>query len=138
MRSPHDALPRQGPAFRCFEGIIDGMWQGATPARLPSPVAACRGLLPAGAGCLIGREPLMRWAPPRAQALRQLLLQSSLSASGRPCPTAELVLYAAHRPGPARAGTDRPALAAGDWVLCDRFTGSTGGLPALRPLPQAG
>jgi dTMP kinase len=54
--------------------------------------------------------------------LRDLLLHRSTAA--QPVPMAELLLYAADRAQHV-AKVIRPALDRGDWVLCDRFTGST-------------
>lgn len=77
------------------------------------------GLLPAGARLLISREP---GGTPFGQAVRQLLLHPAEAAA--PCSTSELLLYAADRAQHVQT-LIRPALAAGHWVLCDRFSGST-------------
>lgn len=91
------------------------------------------GLLPEGATVLCSREP---GGTALGQALRQLLLHPPDGSA--PCPSAELLLYAADRAQHVET-VIRPALAAGEWVLSDRFTGSTAayqgdgrGLPALR------
>jgi dTMP kinase len=77
------------------------------------------GLMPAGARLLTSREP---GGTPLGRALRELLLHPPAGAS--PCSDAELLLYAADRAQHV-AQVIRPALEAGDWVLCDRFSGST-------------
>jgi len=77
------------------------------------------GLMPPGARLLTSREP---GGTPLGRALRELLLHSPADAS--PCSDAELLLYAADRAQHV-AQVIRPALEAGDWVLCDRFSGST-------------
>ena len=56
------------------------------------------------------------------QALRALLLSPPEEAA--PASLSELLLYAADRAQHVEECL-QPALAAGDWVLCDRFTGST-------------
>jgi dTMP kinase len=77
------------------------------------------GLLPPGARLIRTREP---GATPLGQALRQLLLHADDAQA--PCPSAELLLYAADRAQHVQT-VILPALAAGHWVLSDRFTGST-------------
>jgi dTMP kinase len=77
------------------------------------------GLLPSGARVVVSREP---GGTALGQALRALLLQPPGEAA--PAPRAELLLYAADRAQHVETVL-RPALERGDWVLCDRFTGST-------------
>jgi dTMP kinase len=77
------------------------------------------GLMPAGARLTVTREP---GGTPLGLELRQMLLHPPQGAE--PCSTSELLLYAADRAQHVEQ-TIRPALAGGDWVLCDRFTGST-------------
>ena len=77
------------------------------------------GLLPPSARLIVTREP---GGTNLGQALRKLLLHPR--AAVQPAPTAELLLYAADRAQHV-AEVIRPALDRGDWVLCDRFTGST-------------
>jgi len=77
------------------------------------------GLLPPGARVVVSREP---GATALGQALRELLLHPPGEAI--PVPRAELLLYAADRAQHVETVL-RPALERGDWVLCDRFTGST-------------
>jgi dTMP kinase len=77
------------------------------------------GLLPPGARVVVSREP---GGTALGQALRELLLHPPDGAA--PVPRAELLLYAADRAQHVETVL-RPALDAGDWVLCDRFTGST-------------
>ncbi len=77
------------------------------------------GLMPNGAQLVVTREP---GGTALGVSLRQLLLHPPPDAD--PEPTAELLLYAADR----AQHVDRviqPALERGDWVLSDRFTGST-------------
>jgi dTMP kinase len=77
------------------------------------------GLMPPGAQLVVSREP---GGTALGQALRDLLLHPPGEAA--PVPRAELLLYAADRAQHV-ATVLWPALDAGDWVLCDRFTGST-------------
>ena len=77
------------------------------------------GLMPPGAQLVTTCEP---GGTALGQALRELLLHPP--ATVQPAPTAELLLYAADRAQHV-AKVIRPALDAGHWVLCDRFTGST-------------
>ncbi len=77
------------------------------------------GLLAPGASLVVTREP---GGTALGQALRELLLHPPGEAT--PDPLAELLLYAADRAQHVRQRIE-PALAAGDWVLSDRFVGST-------------
>jgi dTMP kinase len=77
------------------------------------------GLLPPGARVIVSREP---GGTALGQALRELLLHPPGETA--PVPRAELLLYAADRAQHVETVL-RPALERGDWVLCDRFTGST-------------
>ena len=77
------------------------------------------GLIPHESQLVVTREP---GGTALGASLRQLLLHPPQDAD--PGPTAELLLYAADR----AQHVDRviqPALERGDWVLSDRFTGST-------------
>ena len=77
------------------------------------------GLMPAGAGVLRTREP---GGTAFGLALRELLLHPAADVA--PAPTAELLLYAADRSQHVET-LIRPALERGDWVVSDRFSGST-------------
>ncbi len=77
------------------------------------------GLMPASARLQVSREP---GGTAFGRSLRQLLLHPPEEAA--PSPAAELLLYAADRAQHVET-LIRPALAAGDWVLSDRFSGST-------------
>jgi dTMP kinase len=77
------------------------------------------GLMPTGAQLVVSREP---GGTALGQALRELLLHPPDGTA--PVPRAELLLYAADRAQHVETVL-RPALERGDWVLCDRFTGST-------------
>ena len=91
------------------------------------------GLIPRQRELVITREP---GGTAFGEALRELLLHPP--AHQVPTEQAELLLYAADRAQHVET-LIRPALAAGDWVLSDRFSGSTvayqgdgRGLPPLR------
>ncbi len=113
---PTDAGPRRG-RFLVLEGI-DGCGKTTQLEALASWLRAS-GLLPPGARLIRTREP---GATPLGTALRQLLLHADDAQA--PCPTAELLLYAADRAQHVQT-VILPALAAGHWVLSDRFVGST-------------
>ena len=90
------------------------------------------GLMAPGARLVVSREP---GGTALGQALRELLLHPPQGV--QPLPRAELLLYAADRAQHVEALL-LPALAAGDWVLCDRFTGSTAAYQGYgRGLPLA-
>jgi dTMP kinase len=103
--------------FLVLEGI-DGCGKSTQLERLRAWLPAS-GLMPSGAELVVTREP---GGTALGQALRALLLHPPGEAA--PCSTAELLLYAADR---AQHVQQRiaPALAAGHWVLSDRFSGST-------------
>ena len=77
------------------------------------------GLLPGDAAVVSTREP---GGTALGLAIRELLLQTGRDQA--PCPTAELLLYAADRAQHVDT-LIRPALMRGDWVISDRFSGST-------------
>lgn len=109
-----DPLPGR---FLVLEGI-DGCGKSTQLERLHHWLPHS-GLIPAGCGLVVTREP---GGTPLGQALRQLLLHPPGEAT--PVNRAELLLYAADRAQHVEQ-TIRPALAAGHWVLSDRFSGST-------------
>jgi len=108
--------PRRG-RFLVIEGIDgSGKTTQLEALRRWLPVS---GLLPPGAALVVSREP---GGTALGRALRELLLHPPQGAA--PSSIAELLLYAADR----RQHVEEvilPALEAGHWVLCDRFTGST-------------
>lgn len=77
------------------------------------------GLLSPGVEVIQTREP---GGTALGQALRQLLLHPPEAAD--PCSVAELLLYAADRAQHVER-VIRPALERGNWVVSDRFAGST-------------
>lgn len=103
--------------FVVLEGI-DGCGK-TTQLRALADWLPTSGLLPPGAELVVTREP---GGTPLGRALRELLLHPPGDAA--PGGTAELLLYAADRAQHVEQ-TIRPALEAGHWVLCDRFSGST-------------
>ncbi len=122
-------LPRG--RFLVLEGI-DGSGKSTQLESLAAWLPGS-GLMPPGAALCCSREP---GGTALGLALRQLLLHPPDGTA--PCASAELLLYAADRAQHVET-LIRPALAAGDWVLSDRFSGSTvayqgdgRGLPPLR------
>jgi dTMP kinase len=71
-----------------------------------------------GLGVLLTREP---GGSPGAEVIRHVLLSGAAKPLG---PDAEAMLFAAAREDHVRC-TIEPALAAGKWVICDRFVDST-------------
>ena len=113
---PSPALTMAG-RFLVLEGI-DGCGK-TTQLKLLSQWLPGSGLMPAGATLLLTREP---GGTPLGKALRELLLHPPQDSA--PSPTAELLMYAADRAQHVEH-LIRPALDRGDWVLSDRFSGST-------------
>ena len=103
--------------FLVMEGI-DGCGKTTQMQRLAEWLPSS-GLMPAGAQLVQTREP---GGTPLGQALRQLLLHPPEAVA--PGPVAELLLYAADRAQHVDQ-VIRPSLERGDWVLSDRFAGST-------------
>lgn len=75
-------------------------------------------LIGRGRSVVVTREP---GGTPRAERIRELLLESSDEAMP---PTCELLLMFAAR-STHIANVIEPALARGEWVVCDRFTDAT-------------
>lgn len=71
-----------------------------------------------GVGVVTTREP---GGSPGAEAIRGLLMQGAVDRWG---PRAEMLLFAAARADLVER-VIRPALARGDWVICDRYIDST-------------
>ena len=71
-----------------------------------------------GIGVVLTREP---GGSPGAEIIRHILLSGAAKPLG---PEAEAILFAAARDDHVRT-TIEPALARGDWVICDRFIDST-------------
>lgn len=102
------------PGWGRFITLEGGEGAGkSTQARRLAEALAARGV-----DCLLTREP---GGSPGAEEIRALLVNGE---PGRWSPTTEaLLLTAARRDHLER--TVRPALAAGRWVVCDRFSDST-------------
>lgn len=101
--------------FIAFEG---GEGAGkSTQARMLAEALRARGM-----GVVVTREP---GGTPGAEAIRALLLSppGAKETGGWP-PEAEALLFAAARADHV-ARLIRPALARGDWVICDRFVDSS-------------
>jgi dTMP kinase len=97
--------------FITFEGI-DGSGKSTQVVRLAEH------LRDAGARVVVTREP---GGSPGAELIRRLLVEGE---TGRWSPETEILLFTAAR----RDHLERviePALACGDWVICDRFADST-------------
>jgi len=103
--------------FLVVEGI-DGCGKTTQLERLVEWLPSS-GLMPDGAALVQTREP---GGTPLGQALRQLLLHPPEASA--PGVVAELLLYAADRAQHVER-VIRPALERGDWVVSDRFAGST-------------
>ena len=103
--------------FLVLEGI-DGCGK-TTQLKALAEWLPASGLMPAGAQLITTREP---GGTALGQALRQLLLHPPEEQA--PATRAELLLYAADRAQHVQTCLE-PALAAGDWVLSDRYCGST-------------
>ena len=103
--------------FIVLDGI-DGCGKSTQIRHLAQWLPVC-GLMPSTAGLICTREP---GGTPLGQSIRDLLLHTE--ADQVPSVTAELLLYAADRAQHVDT-VIRPALLRGDWVLSDRFAGST-------------
>jgi dTMP kinase len=124
-----DTTPTRG-RFIVLEGI-DGCGKTTQLEALRQWLPSS-GLLAPGARLVVSREP---GGTALGQALRELLLHPPQGV--QPLPRAELLLYAADRAQHVEALL-LPALKAGDWLLCDRFTGSTAAYQGYgRGLPLA-
>lgn len=100
-----------GPFFIVFEGL-DGSGKSTLIQGLTKELEA------GGQKFRLTREP---GGTPLAEDIRKLLLRTEAEA---PVATTELLLYAASRAQHV-AGVIQPALAKGEWVICDRFSASS-------------
>jgi dTMP kinase len=103
--------------FLVIEGI-DGAGKSTLIEALREWLPAS-GLMPAGRRLVVTREP---GGTGLGRRIRSLLLDAATDEA--PCATSELLLYAADRAQHVER-LIRPALLSGDWVLSDRFCGST-------------
>lgn len=101
--------------FIVFEGI-DGSGK-TTQAKAIAEWLPTSGLIPEGRKVVLTREP---GATPVGATIREMVLHGRDDLD----PVAELLLFAADRAQHV-ATVIKPALERGDWVVCDRFTGST-------------
>lgn len=110
------AVPERRGRFLVLEGI-DGSGKSSQLERLRAWLPSS-GLMPAGAQLVTTREP---GGTPSVRASGSCCCTPEEAA---PVATAELLLYAADRAQHVQS-LIQPALAAGHWVLSDRFAGST-------------
>jgi dTMP kinase len=101
-------MPAPAGRFITLEGI-DGAGKSTHVPWIAGRIEA------AGRGIVATREP---GGTPLGEALRSLILRESMSHDSE-----ALLMFAARREHLERV--IRPALARGDWVLCDRFTDAT-------------
>ena len=109
--------------FVVFEGI-DGSGKTTHAKRLASwlPIfAKASGLMPEGAQVVLTREPA---GTGLGSVLADRILDHSIHDGASATDRATLLLYAAARAQHVEE-VIKPALAAGNWVVCDRFTAST-------------
>jgi dTMP kinase len=116
--------------FLVLEGI-DGCGKTTQLEALRGWLAGS-GVMPPGADLVVTREP---GGTALGAELRRLLLHPP--AESLPASLTELLLYAADRAQHVQQRI-QPALEAGQWVLCDRYVGSTAAYQGHgRGLPQA-
>ncbi len=100
--------------FIVFEGL-DGSGKSSLIAAVNAE------LQKGGIKTFLSREP---GGTPLGEEIRELILRNRLDASQAPTARAELLLYEASRHQHVER-VIKPQLAAGSWVLCDRFTASS-------------
>ena len=101
-------MPTRNGRFITLEGI-DGAGKSTHVAWLAAQISA------GGHAVITTREP---GGTPLAEALRELVLREAMTHDSE-----TLLMFASRREHLDRV--IRPALARGDWVLCDRFTDAT-------------